>query len=136
MSSAWWIDSGSALVQHLLRAAVAAGACLVVALPFLLPWVRRVLETDVMQWAGTRSFSLYLVHEPIVVATAFVLGGTMSVALLAAVAIPMGLLGSELFFRVAERPMHRWSRALGLWVEARLSPRPAASRRSRLPGSA
>ena len=89
-----------------------------------------------MRWAGSRSFSLYLVHEPIVVASAFALGGTASVALLAAIAVPVSLVAADGFFRVAERPIHRWSRAFGLWVEARVSAVSAASRRSRFPGSA
>lgn len=74
--------------------------------------------------------------EPIVVAAAFALGGTASVALVAAIAVPVALLAAEGFFRVAERPMHRWSRAFGLWVEARVSLRSAVLRRSRVPDSA
>jgi len=136
MTSVWWIHPRSAAVEHALRAVVTAGACIAVALPLLLGSVRSFLETPVMQWAGSRSFSLYLVHEPIVVASAFALGGTASVALLAAIAIPVALVAADGFFRVAERPIHRWSRALGLWVESKVSAAAAASRRSRFQGSA
>jgi peptidoglycan/LPS O-acetylase OafA/YrhL len=136
MTAVWWVRPDSPAVEHGLRAVVAAGACIAVGLPLLLGSLRSFLDTPVMQWAGSRSFSLYLVHEPIVVAAAFALGGTMSVALLAAVAMPVALLAAEGFFRVAERPVHRWSRALGLWVEARVSALSAASRRSRVPDSA
>ncbi len=136
MTAVWWVRPDSPVVEHGLRAVVAAGACIAVGLPLVLGSLRSFLDTPVMQWAGSRSFSLYLVHEPIVVAAAFALGGTMSVALLAAVAMPVALLAAEGFFRVAERPVHRWSRAFGLWVEARVSALSAASRRSRFPGSA
>ena len=47
----------------------------------------RWLETRPMQAVGRRSFSLYLVHEPIVVATAFALGGRPSTLLLAVAAL-------------------------------------------------
>ncbi len=136
MTATWWLRPQSEVVEHGLRAVVAAGACIAVGLPLLIGSMRSFLETPVMQWAGSRSFSLYLVHEPIVVAGAFALGGTASVALLAAVGVPLALVAAEGFFRVAERPMHRWSRALGLWVESRVSAGAAASRRSRSPGSA
>jgi peptidoglycan/LPS O-acetylase OafA/YrhL len=135
MTSIWWIQPRSAALEHALRAVVTAGACVAVALPLLLGSVRSFLETPVMRWAGSRSFSLYLVHEPIVVASAFALGGTANVALLAAIAVPVSLVAADGFFRVAERPIHRWSRAFGQWVEARVSALSAASRRSRSPGS-
>jgi peptidoglycan/LPS O-acetylase OafA/YrhL len=136
MTSVWWLQPHSSVVEHGLRAVVAAGACIAVALPLLLGSLRSFLETPVMQWAGSRSFSLYLVHEPIVVAAAFALGGTASVVLVAALAVPVALVAAEGFFRVAERPMHRWSRAFGQWVEARVSGGAAVSRRSRVPDSA
>jgi peptidoglycan/LPS O-acetylase OafA/YrhL len=136
MTSVWWLQPHSSVVEHGLRAVVAAGACIAVALPLLLRSLRSFLETPVMQWAGSRSFSLYLVHEPIVVAAAFALGGTASVVLVAALAVPVALVAAEGFFRVAERPMHRWSRAFGQWVEARVSGGAAVSRRSRVPDSA
>jgi peptidoglycan/LPS O-acetylase OafA/YrhL len=126
MTAGWWvqpaswIDPGTArdVVEHVLRAVVPAGACVAVALPLLLGSFRRFLDTRVMQWAGSRSFSLYLVHEPIVVSAALALGGRASFAVLAAVAVPCALLAAEVFFRVAERPIHRLSRRLGALGES------------------
>ena len=70
MTAVWWVRPDSPVVEHGLRAVVAAGACIAVGLPLVLGSLRSFLDTPVMQWAGSRSFSLYLVHEPIVVAAA------------------------------------------------------------------
>jgi peptidoglycan/LPS O-acetylase OafA/YrhL len=75
-------------------------------------------------------------HDPPTGRSAWTVGNRAVKALLAAVAMPVALLAAEGFFRVAERPVHRWSRAFGLWVEARVSALSAASRRSRVPDSA
>jgi peptidoglycan/LPS O-acetylase OafA/YrhL len=139
LTSDWWVTPwlwlpvgyARTVLEHAVPAAVALGACLAVALPFLLGDLRRVLERPAVQWAGSRSFSLYLVHEPIVVAVAFALGGRAPVLLLAAAAIPAAVVAAELFFRVAERRIHRWSRRLGRaceeWARACRLGRAAAS---------
>ncbi len=124
MTSTWWLRPGPGVAEGLVRALVAAGACVAVALPFALRPVRSFLDSPVMQWLGSRSFSLYLVHEPIVVAAAFALGASAGVAPVAAVAVPLALVAAEVFFRVAERPIHHLSRALGIAVERRLGARP------------
>lgn len=73
------------------------------------------LESRVMQWAGSRSFSIYLVHEPVIVATALVIHahGWWPWLPLGLLVIPFCLLLSELFYRLAERPAHRLSRYVG-----------------------
>jgi len=57
----------------------------------------------VLQWLGSRSFSLYLVHEPVVVSIAFALR-TTNPFLVAALGIPLSLVATEIFFRLVERP--------------------------------
>ncbi|MCZ2836443.1 acyltransferase family protein [Modestobacter sp. VKM Ac-2985] len=79
------------------------------------PGVRRLLSRRPAQWLGSRSFSLYLVHEPFVVAAALLLGGP-SVAVWGAAAVPLLVLAfgaAELFHRFVEAPSHRFSRSLG-----------------------
>jgi peptidoglycan/LPS O-acetylase OafA/YrhL len=71
-----------------------------------------------MQWLGSRSFSLYLVHHPIVLAFAYGFHAPSFVMLLA-LAVPASLLGAELLHRVVERPCHRVARAVGAQVAAR-----------------
>jgi peptidoglycan/LPS O-acetylase OafA/YrhL len=97
---------------------VTAGAALAVLVPLVYGSVERVLCTGPMQWLGSRSFSLYLVHFPIVLALAFGLGRP-GLPLLAATAIPASMLAAELFYRFAERPCHRLARAAGQDVAAR-----------------
>lgn len=75
----------------------------------------RLLRGRVVQWLGSRSFSLYLIHAPLIVAVALVMKADTYFPYLY-VAVPMVagiLLVAEGFFRVAERPAHRLSRRLG-----------------------
>jgi peptidoglycan/LPS O-acetylase OafA/YrhL len=78
-------------------------------------------NTTIVQWLGRRSFSLYLIHEPIVVTLGFALGGRRG-ALTAALAIPAALVAAELFFRFVERPCHRLSRVLRDRLNSRSEP--------------
>jgi peptidoglycan/LPS O-acetylase OafA/YrhL len=92
---------------------VVAGACAAVLLPLVSARVARGLVTPPVRWAGARSYSLYLVHEPVLVTLAFAFGGRPSALLLFVVGVPAALAVTELFFRVVERPSHRLSRAAG-----------------------
>jgi peptidoglycan/LPS O-acetylase OafA/YrhL len=107
------------------------------------PAVSRLCSGRVLQWAGRISFSLYLVHEPVVVSVAtlmdpgalgavvtLVVGGGLSIALAMA------------FHALVEAPCTRWSRNAGRRIDRRGRPRSlhvpyrhsaAASRRG-LPG--
>lgn len=100
-----------AVLVPLSRGLIVAGACLIlfVAIEGSSGW----LERPWFQWLGTRSFSLYLVHEPIVVSAALWLGGTPSVPLLLAVAVPVSLIAAEALYRLVEYPSQRLSRLAG-----------------------
>ncbi|MCD5341613.1 acyltransferase [Arthrobacter sp. AK04] len=65
-----------------------------------------------VRWLGSRSFSLYLVHEPIVVSVAFCLEETNPFTI-AALSVPLTLLVTEVFFRSVEKPSQRLARAAG-----------------------
>ena len=96
---------------------VAAGAALVVALVLHCPPVGSLLCRPTAQWLGARSFSLYLVHYPIVRSvrhlTDGLAGGTADF-----VAIPLSLLAAELFFRSIERPSHHLAQSIAASVRA------------------
>jgi peptidoglycan/LPS O-acetylase OafA/YrhL len=79
----------------------------------------RLGNNFLVHWLGMRSFSLYLVHEPIVVSVAFVLHATnpFQVAL---IAMPLSLLVAEIFFRLVERPSHRLAGVAGRAVTERV----------------
>jgi peptidoglycan/LPS O-acetylase OafA/YrhL len=68
-----------------------------------------LLSTTVFAWLGRISFSLYLIHEPIVIAIAFLAPG---VKWTLAVSIPLAILIAWLFYRLIERPTHRLARSV------------------------
>ena len=96
-----------------LVAVEAAGAALMVFLVWSWAPARRLGESSPLQWLGVRSFSLYLVHEPIVVSTALLLGGRANALITLAIAVPVSLLGAHLFFAFVEGPSHRLARRVG-----------------------
>lgn len=71
---------------------------------------RKAGESRLLQWLGRRSFSLYLVHFPIVLGVAFLLESHSRYAFV--VAIPVSLLVADRFFRWAEAPSHRLAQSL------------------------
>ncbi|HEY2766760.1 MAG TPA: acyltransferase [Solirubrobacteraceae bacterium] len=108
LSANWWLPGAEN--QALL---VALGACLAVLAALTLRTFRGFLESAPMQWTGKRSYSLYLVHEPLVVALAFALGGRPSPVLFVVLAAPLALSAAAAFFACVESPSHRLARA---WV--------------------
>ena len=124
LSSVWWLRIGDyALLGHRTDYAyygtpvlIALGACAALILALIGPLTRRLLSTRPMQWTGTRSFTLYLVHEPLLVGLAFTLGGSPVFPLFALVAIPVVLLVTEGFYRGVERPSHELARRSGAFV--------------------
>ncbi len=111
------------------------GVLTIVALAFASP-ARRPLEARPVQWVGTRSFSLYLVHEPILVAAALLVGvsGWWPWVAIAVALVPAILLAAALFYRVLEHPSIGLSRRVGRLIAA---PRVRASRlaKGRGPGA-
>jgi peptidoglycan/LPS O-acetylase OafA/YrhL len=73
---------------------------------------RRILETKAVRWLGTISFSLYLIHEPIVVAFGFVFGPNHAV-LAVATSIIVSLLVAVIFYHLVEKPSHKLSKKAG-----------------------
>jgi peptidoglycan/LPS O-acetylase OafA/YrhL len=90
------------------------GAMGLVLMAALSPLARSFLEARPVQWLGMISFSLYLVHEPIVIALGFLLGPGSGFLLLV-LAVPISLLAGWLFYRGVELPAHHASRRFGRW---------------------
>lgn len=90
---------------------------------------RRVLDTRPAQWLGRVSFSLYLVHVPIIATLTFVLGEERW-WLVALITVPLSLVTAAVFFRIVERPAHLLARRTGTVVGATahriMAPRPSA----------
>lgn len=111
---------------------VLLGASIAVALPLMYASVERALCTRPMAWLGSRSFSLYLVHFPVLLAFTYGLG-VPSLGVLLALAVPASLLAAEAFHRVVERPCHALARAATAQVGAR---RPGKATRAAPPRAA
>lgn len=94
-------------------AATALGALLLVLAFVDGPPARWATAVPALRWLGRRSFSLYLVHAPVVISLAFLLGGHPDVLVLMAAALPASLLVAEGFGRLVEDPAHRLSRRVG-----------------------
>src|SRR5262249_1502341 len=78
LSVRWWFPHANELGTTAYQATplvIALGACGAVALPLVFNGAERVLTVRPLHWAGSRSFSLYLVHEPLIVALAVIVGG-------------------------------------------------------------
>jgi len=106
--------------------AAVIGAVLAVWLAIVFSASRELLSRKRFQWLGSRSYSLYLVHEPLVVVIAFLLGGRPSTWLLLIIAVPVALVASELFWRLVESPSISLARRLGDLTRALTARRKAA----------
>ena len=85
-----------------------------------------VLSHQPFRWLGTISFSLYLVHVPLIVTFSYLFNswGPLRVA---ALAIPTALIVGSLFYAVVEKPAHRLSKQLGRTVGRAFADRPQAA---------
>lgn len=81
---------------------------------------RRCFSGHVVGWLGARSFSIYLVHSPIIITTTFVLGGTPNAVLVLVIAGPLALAAADVFYRTVERPSITFSRRLGRFAHNHL----------------
>ena len=130
--SAHWALIGLGVTTTWLRTAgVVAelvGALLLVMAAIWSPAASRPLAHPVVRWLGSRSFSLYLVHEPLAVAVSLLL--PLDAQLLTPVlTVPLALLLAEGFFRLVERPSHRLARTVGRRTAAAVVPVPARALR-------
>jgi peptidoglycan/LPS O-acetylase OafA/YrhL len=107
------------------EAVVTVGATLIVLLFVSCGSAKRLGDTAAAQWLGRVSFSLYLVHLPIILAAVTLLR-SVSLPLALAVSVAASFVIAELFYRYVEQPAHRLSMAVGRAVGRRTSPEPRA----------
>lgn len=122
------LESGSPADRMLWGLSGLAAAVLVGAAAVWAP-AARILERRPVLWLGRISFSLYLVHAPILGTLGYAVGadGWWAACL---IGIPASLLVAALFHRWVERPAHLLSRAAGDGC-GRLFGRRAAAGRAR-----
>lgn len=82
------------------------------------PLAGRMLSARLPLWLGRISFSLYLVHVPVLASVAFLLGDEQW-PLVAAIAIPASFAIAWLFHVAVEMPAHRLARRAGNRVASR-----------------
>lgn len=97
---------------HILNALVGAGAAGSILCAIGFPAIRNTLRRRVPQFLGRISFSLYLVHVPIIATLAYFLGEQMW-WLVALIGIPLSVGVAVLFFRFVEGPSQRLARFVG-----------------------
>lgn len=98
------------------EALVTLGATLIVLVFLLCEPAKKLGDTAGAQWLGRVSFSLYLVHLPIILAGVTLLR-SVSLPLALAVSVGASFVAAELFHRYVERPSQRLSIAVGRAVE-------------------
>ncbi|ARD41153.1 acyltransferase family protein [Actinomyces gaoshouyii] len=150
MTSPWWTapetwpgllsgEPSAALVPlgspaspwgHRLGSAIAvASAAAAIALIVRAGALRPLLRSKVVQISGELSFSLYLVHTPMVLLVR-TLAPSISPWWMLLAGPAAALPPACLFHRLIERPSHRWSRAAGRWASSRFRARRNGSRRA------
>lgn len=108
----WWagsLASFGTLSDSVLRLMPVLGAAGLVWAAIGVPFLRRALDSRPGQWLGRISFSLYLIHIPILATLTFVLGDHKW-WLVAVLTVPVALVAAWGFYRVIERPSHRLAR--------------------------
>jgi peptidoglycan/LPS O-acetylase OafA/YrhL len=114
---------------------IAASAALIVLArgPGALP---RLLDRPALAWLGRISFSLYLIHMPVLGAMLHGLGGTLSLWGALLLGVPLSLLAAQGFYSLVEAPSQRLSRRIRLSGGVAATPVGAAGQDRPRPASA
>jgi peptidoglycan/LPS O-acetylase OafA/YrhL len=104
---AGWVDSF--LVRAITLPFILVGVCALVLLAETFPPLIRFFSSRIVAWLGLISFSLYLVHEPIIIGAAFLTHGAVWAVLIAVV---VSFVVAQLFYMFVERPIHKFSQRL------------------------
>ena len=105
-------------LNHLLWAFAAPGAAGIVLVALAWGPAIRLFETRPIQWLGKISFSLYLVHVPVLATLAFAFGSE-AWGLVGLIGIPLSLLVAWGFYEAVEARMHKAARRVHRAVAAR-----------------
>lgn len=108
----WPITQGTPFVTSIPGIVSLAGAVMLLVIVLLWPPASRLLGRGPFRWLGRISFSLYIVHMPVIMAAVALLPG-QPWWVPALVGVPCALLVAEVFTRVVEAPSHRFARWAG-----------------------
>jgi peptidoglycan/LPS O-acetylase OafA/YrhL len=101
------------------------GAALLILMIIAWQPYQKTLELRPIDWLGTRSFSLYLIHDAILITIALWLGGHPNPFLMLVLVLPSCLIGVAIFYRLVERPTQNLSNNVGKSVQKRVNQRRA-----------
>lgn len=109
MSSYWWLalPLGRPNARPLSQALILIGSAILIVAAVRYGPLRRLLSWRPVAWLGAVSFSLYLIHEPVLI---FIAHLTDSARWTLVIGIPLALLVAWGFYLLIERPAHRLSR--------------------------
>lgn len=107
-------------VEDVIWGLAGVGATLIVLLTIVWPRLRRACERPTALWLGRISFSLYLVHAPILGSLGYLLGAERW-WLVCLIGLPVSIGVSVLFHRWVERPSHALARRAGNRIAVRRS---------------
>ena len=108
--------------------AVVAAAVLAMCLTITSNEWSTVLSNRVVLYVGSRALSLVLVHDPIIVAYAYLSHGRPNVLALFAVVLPFVLIVTELFYQLVELPVEQLAGWVAKMIPNRRPPLPESVR--------
>jgi peptidoglycan/LPS O-acetylase OafA/YrhL len=85
-------------------------------------WLSRLLHLGPIRWLGSVSYSLYLLHVPILLVVSLVLYRRVPNGVMLATFLVLSLLAAGAFHRWIELPSIRLGRALANHVQRRFKP--------------
>lgn len=119
----WTESPAGVLIGDLLFGLAAFGAVGVIVVVLAWPAAARRCEGPIAQWLGGISFSLYLIHVPILATLAYAFGAD-GWPWAVAVGVPLSIVAAWGFWFAVERPAHRLARQVGARL-AKSAPQPA-----------
>lgn len=109
-------------VEAVLRVSYGVGAAMLIIAALGSAWFKELLTFRPVHWLGSRSYSLYLVHEPIIVTCAFAFGRTPSMTWFLPLMLVISLGATEVFFRLIERPSVKLASRVGARLRSPAAP--------------
>jgi peptidoglycan/LPS O-acetylase OafA/YrhL len=95
---------------------------------FMSGWQPFFLKARVSRWLGRVSFSLYLVHVPIIIASCFLFAKIMPIGAAVLLGAFLSLLGAQLMYATVEVNSHKLGKYLGSVIQKGRADRAAKSR--------